>query len=89
MPISSAIKQELTKKYGGSPTNTGKIEVQIAIITEEINALTKHLIDNKKDKISKSGLYSKVAKRKNLLAYLERNDIELYRAIVKELNLRG
>ena len=89
MAISSTQKKDLVKKYGGSETNTGKIEVQIAIITEEINALTKHMIENKKDKISKSGLYAKVAKRKNLLAYLERNDIERYRTIVKELNLRG
>lgn len=89
MPISSTLKQELVVKYGGSEKNTGKVEVQIAILTEEILALTKHMIENKKDKISKSGLYRKVAKRKNLLAYLERNDIERYRTIVKELNLRG
>lgn len=89
MPISSTLKQELVVKYGGSEKNTGKVEVQIAILTEEILALTKHMIENKKDKISKSGLYRKVAKRKNLLAYLEINDIERYRTIVKELNLRG
>lgn len=89
MAISKAKKAELIQKFGGSATNTGKTEVQIAILTAEIDALTKHLIANKKDKISKLGLYTKVAKRKNLLAYLERNDIERYRAIIKELNLRG
>lgn len=89
MAISKALKQKLVKKYGGSAANTGKVEVQIAILTEEIIALTKHMIENKKDKISKSGLYAKVAKRKNLLAYLERNDVERYRTIIKELNLRG
>ena len=89
MAISSSLKQELIKKYGGSETNTGKTEVQIAILTEEIIALTKHMIANKKDKISKSGMYAKVAKRKNLLAYLERNDVERYRTIIKELKLRG
>lgn len=89
MSISSATKKELVKKYGGSETNTGKVEVQIAIITEEIIALTKHMIQNKKDKISKAGLYAKVSKRKNLLAYLHRTDIERYREIIKELNLRG
>lgn len=89
MSISSATKKELVKKYGGSETNTGKVEVQIAIITEEIIALTKHMIENKKDKISKAGLYAKVSKRKNLLSYLYRTDIERYREIIKELNLRG
>ncbi|MDE5617561.1 MAG: 30S ribosomal protein S15 [Ureaplasma sp.] len=89
MAISSAKKSELVNKFGGSSINTGKVEVQLAILTEEINALTKHMIDNKKDKISKRGLYIKVAKRKNLLSYLERNDIERYRTIIKELNLRG
>ncbi|GAA5414756.1 30S ribosomal protein S15 [Ureaplasma ceti] len=89
MAISKQLKSELVNKFGGSATNTGKTEVQIAILTAEIDALTAHLIANKKDKISKSGLYSKVAKRRNLLAYLKASDIERYRAIVKELNLRG
>lgn len=89
MAISKELKQELIKKYGGSEKNTGKTEVQIAILTEEIIALTKHMIENKKDKISKAGMYAKVAKRKNLLSYLERNDVERYRTIIKELKLRG
>ncbi len=89
MAISKEKKAELIKKFGGNEKNTGKTEVQIAILTEEISRLTQHLINNKKDKISKSGLYQKVAQRKKLLAYLERNDIERYRNIIKELNLRG
>lgn len=89
MAISKSLKAELVTKFGGSATNTGKTEVQIAILSAEIDALTAHLINNKKDKISKLGLYTKVAKRKNLLAYLKRNDIERYRTIIKELNLRG
>lgn len=89
MAISSALKQELIKKYGANEKDTGKVEVQLAILTAEINALTNHMINNKKDKISKRGLYIKVAKRRNLLSYLERNDIERYRNIIKELELRG
>lgn len=89
MSISKQTKAELILKFGGNEKNTGKTEVQIAILTEEIVRLTQHLINNKKDKISKSGLYQKVAQRKKLLAYLERNDIERYRNIVKALNLRG
>lgn len=89
MSISKQKKAEIVQKFGGDAKNTGKTEVQIAILTEEIIRLTQHLINNKKDMISKSGLYQKVAQRKKLLAYLERNDIERYRAIIKELNLRG
>lgn len=89
MAISKELKASIVKQFGGSATNTGKTEVQIAILTAEIQALTKHLSANKKDMISKRGLYIKVAQRRNLLAYLERTDIERYRAILKELNLRG
>ncbi len=89
MSISKEYKLSIIKKFGGNEKNTGKTEVQIAILTVVITRLTKHLIENKKDMISKSGLYQKVAQRKKLLAYLERNDIERYRNIIKELNLRG
>ncbi len=87
--ISSKTKKDLIVKFGGSEKNTGKTEVQIAILTAEIKALTTHLISNKKDMISKRGLYTKVAKRKNLLSYLERTDIERYRSILKELGIRN
>ncbi len=89
MAVSKAAKLEIIKKFGGSETNTGKVEVQIALLTAEINSLTKHMIDNKKDQISKRGLYQKVSKRKSLLSYLKNNDIERYRQIIKELDIRG
>lgn len=87
--ISKARKAELVKQFGGSEKNTGLTEVQVAILTEEINKLSKHMIANKKDKISKRGLYSKVSQRKRLLAYLEANDIERYRNLLKALGIRG
>lgn len=87
--ISKARKAELVKQFGGSEKNTGKTEVQVAILTEEINKLSQHMIENKKDKISKRGLYAKVSQRKRLLAYLERTDIERYRTLLKELGIRG
>lgn len=87
--ISKTRKAELVKQFGGSEKNTGKTEVQVAILTEEINKLSQHMIANKKDKISKRGLYAKVSQRKRLLAYLERTDIERYRALLKELGIRG
>lgn len=89
MAVSKKTKIELTKKFGGSEKNTGKTEVQVAILTAEIKSLTDHMIVNKKDKHSKRGLYKKVSHRKSLLSYLMKNDIERYRQLIKELNLRG
>lgn len=89
MSISKSQKKEIIKRFGGSEQNTGKTEVQIAILTAEIKALTAHMVNNKKDMISKRGLYTKVSKRKNLLTYLQRVDIERYRKIIKELELRN
>ncbi len=89
MAISKEEKLKIIKKFGGSAENTGKTEVQIALLTAEIENLTTHMIANKKDRHSKRGLYKKVSKRKSLLKYLERKDIEAYRKLLKELNLRG
>lgn len=89
MAVTKQQKLELIKKFGGSETNTGKTEVQIALVTAEIDSLTKHMVENKKDQISKRGLYKKVSKRKSLLNYLKKTDIERYRFIIKELEIRG
>lgn len=89
MAVSKSTKAEIIKKFGGSDKNTGAIEVQIALLTAEINSLTTHMVDNKKDKHSKRGLYKKVSKRKSLLKYLFNRDIERYRKLIKELNIRG
>ncbi len=81
-------KAELIAQYGGSPTNTGSPESQIALLTEHINKLTEHLAIHKKDHHSRRGLIGLVNKRRRLLNYLQRTDIERYRRIVEELNLR-
>ena len=70
------------------PTDTGSPEVQIAVLTEKIAALTEHLKANKHDNHSRRGLYKMVGHRRNLLNYLYNKDIERYRAIVAKLNLR-
>lgn len=88
MAIDKKTKQDLIIRFGGNEANTGKTEVQIAILTEEINNITKHSATNKKDHSSKRGLFKKVSRRKALLSYLERIDIERYRTIVKELSIR-
>ena len=69
-------------------TDTGSPEVQIALLTERINQLTEHLRVHKKDNHSRLGMYKMIGKRKNLLNYLQKKDIERYRAIVEKLGLR-
>lgn len=80
-------KQKLIKEHRIHNTDTGSAEVQIAILTEEINNLTEHLKKNKKDNSSRRGLLMKVAKRRKLLNYLRREDEKRYEAIKKKLKL--
>lgn len=81
-------KAELIKQYGGSESNTGSPEAQIAILTEHITLLTGHLEVHKKDHSGRRGLIQLVNKRRVLLNYLIKNDISRYRAIVSALSLR-
>lgn len=86
--LSKERKKELIVKYGGNEKNTGQVEVQIAILTERINELAKHFEEHKKDKHSKVGLLKMVGKRRRLLNYLAKKDINRYRKIIEELNIR-
>ena len=81
-------KQELITTYQMKEGDTGSPEVQIAILTERINHLTDHLKTHSKDHHSRRGLLMMVGKRKNLLAYLMKKDIERYREIIEKLNIR-
>ena len=81
-------KKEVIKKHGKSTKDTGNSEVQIALFTKKINDLTKHLKANRKDFNTERSLVNMVGKRRRLLNYLKKNDIERYRAIVKSLGLR-
>ena len=81
-------KQEIIAKFQTHEGDTGSPEVQVAILTERINHLTEHLKYNKKDNHSRRGLYTMVGQRRGLLKYLEKIDIERYRAIVEKLGLR-
>ena len=69
-------------------TDTGSPEVQVAILTERINQLTEHLKEHKQDNHSRRGLYKMIGKRRNLLEYLQKKDIERYRALIAKLGLR-
>ena len=88
MALNKEKKAELVKKFGANESDTGSIEVQIAILTEEINTLTDHFKEHPKDNHSKRGLLHKVGQRKSLLNYLLEHDVTRYRKIVKELGLR-
>ena len=86
--LKKEVKQALIKKYATHEGDTGSPEVQIAVLTEEINALTAHLKVNIHDFHSKRGLLMKVGKRRNLLNYLLEKDDKRYRDVVKSLGLR-
>ena len=88
MAVSKQRKAELVKEFGKDVKNTGSTEVQIAILTDEINNLTEHLKENKHDYHSKRGLLMKVGKRRSLLDYLKRTNVVSYREVIKKLNLR-
>ncbi|MBL4651695.1 MAG: 30S ribosomal protein S15 [Flavobacteriales bacterium] len=88
MYLTSEIKKDIFKKHGSSDKDTGKSEGQIALFTHRISHLTNHLKENKKDFGTQKSLLNLVGKRRKLLDYLMNNDIERYRAIVKELGLR-
>lgn len=88
MALSKIEKESIVKKYARNDKDTGSAEVQIAILTEEINRLTEHLKENKQDNHSRRGLLKKVGQRRSLLNYLVKTDVTRYRAIVKSLGLR-
>ena len=88
MAISKERKAELIKQFGKNEKDTGAIEVQIAILTEEINNLTEHLKNHIHDFHSKRGLQMMVGKRRSLLDYLKKNDVVSYRNTIEALGLR-
>jgi small subunit ribosomal protein S15 len=86
--LDSKKKKEIFKEFGGSETNTGSIEGQVALLTEEITILSHHLNENKKDQVSRRALLTKVGKRKRFLKYLMRKDIVGYRKLIEKLGIR-
>jgi small subunit ribosomal protein S15 len=88
MTLTQERKQELIEQFGDSPQDTGKAEVQVALLTERINQLTDHLRTHGKDHHSRRGLLMLVGRRRRLLNYLQRDDLERYRSLIRELGLR-
>ncbi len=88
MAVTKERKAELVKTYGKNEHDSGATEVQIAILTDEINDLTEHLKVHKHDFHSKRGLLKKVGKRRSLLDYLKETNVVSYRELIKKLNIR-
>ena len=88
MGLTKEVKTEIVKKHGASKTDTGSTKVQVALLTRRINDLTEHLRSHPKDHYSRRGLLKLVGRRRRLLQYLQRRDLEGYRALIQELGLR-
>ena len=88
MSVTAEKKQEIIKDNAQTKGDTGSPEVQVAILTERIRNLTEHFKDNHKDNHSRRGLLMMVNKRRNLLAYLKKVDVERYNALIQKLGLR-
>jgi small subunit ribosomal protein S15 len=88
MPLSQDQKNDIVKKYGNKPEDTGRTEVQVALLSERIKYLTDHFKTHKKDNHSRRGLLKLVGQRRRLLNYLARKDITRYRSLIQELGIR-
>jgi small subunit ribosomal protein S15 len=88
MTLTADKKREIVAEYGRGDADTGSTEVQVALLTARINELTEHLREHRKDHHSRRGLLMLVGQRRRLLNYMQRNDLEGYRALIRELGLR-
>lgn len=89
MSISKEQKAKIIEEFKLHDNDTGSPEVQIAILTYRINALTEHLKTHKKDHHSRRGLFKMIGQRRGLLRYLEKKDINRYRELIEKLGIRG
>ena len=88
MSLTREAKEEIVRKHGATDADTGSTKVQIALLTQRINDLTQHLRTHPKDHYSRRGLLKLVGRRRRFLTYLQKHDLEGYRALIKELGLR-
>ena len=88
MTLTKEAKEEIIGAHGRHGSDTGSAQVQIALLTKRINELTEHLRTHAKDHYSRRGLLKLVGRRRRFLDYMQRNDLEGYRALIKELGLR-
>jgi small subunit ribosomal protein S15 len=88
MAVCKETKEKLIKEFALNAGDTGSVEIQIALLTEDIRALTEHFKENQKDFSSKRGLLVKVSRRKRFLHYLEKHDPVKYQEVIKRLGLK-
>ena len=88
MALTQERKQELISRFGDNDQDTGNTRVQVALLTQRINDLTAHLREHRKDHHSRRGLLMLVGQRRRLLKYLQKKDLDRYRALIQELGLR-
>lgn len=88
MPLTQEQKKELIARFGADEKDTGSTKVQVAMLTQRISELTEHLKIHQHDHHSRRGLLKLVGRRRRLLTYLQKHDLEGYRALIKELGLR-
>jgi small subunit ribosomal protein S15 len=88
VPLTTEQKAELVQRFGAKEGDTGSTRVQVALLTQRIGELTEHMKVHKHDHHSRRGLLKLVGRRRRLLAYMQRHDLEGYRALIKELGLR-
>lgn len=88
MALDPAVKQDIMKEYATHEGDTGSPEVQVAVLTRRISDLTEHLKEHKQDHHTRRGLMLLVGRRRRLLSYLQRKDIERYRTLIKRLGIR-
>jgi small subunit ribosomal protein S15 len=88
MPLTKDAKSELVSRFGRDDKDTGSTKVQVALLTQRITELTEHMKVHKHDHHSRRGLLKLVGRRRRLLTYMQRHDLEGYRALIKELGLR-
>ena len=88
MTLTAEAKRDIVARFGRAESDTGSTEVQVALLTARINDLTEHLREHRKDHHSRRGLLMLVGKRRRLLKYLQRADIDRYRSLIRELGLR-
>lgn len=88
MALTPEVKKEIIEKYGSSPTDTGSPETQVALLSKRIEEITEHLKTNKHDHHNRRGLLLLVGRRRRILQYLAKTNIERYRAIIEKLGIR-
>jgi len=88
MSLTKEVKEGIVRQHGSNKTDTGSTKVQVALLTQRINDLTEHLRTHPKDHYSRRGLLKLVGRRRRFLNYLQKHDLEGYRALIKELGLR-